>query len=214
MSILNDLRQSLPGSKEKKQPVNKAIQKQISDEVGFWDGVKEVDAKAYPRLQTYWDFVKFPDWTPSGTPWSAAFVSYSLRGQGFPKTAAHWKYVEEIINNPVGTWQAYDIDKSPNLVLNVGDVLVKPRSGDKYSTHGDIVWRIDDGKAYLVGGNVSNTAKVVTIVDVDQNNRVLSNISPYMIILKKKGRPATLLLIPIAIGIGLYAFNQSRKPNV
>ena len=73
------------------------------------------------------------------------------------------------------------------------------------------MWKIANGKAILVGGNISNTAKITKYIDVDQNQKALQNLSPYSIILKKKGRPASLLMIPIILGIGAIEFFQMSK---
>ena len=216
MSILNTLKKDLGSSKDTKRETNPVIQAQIQEELDFWGGgyVTEVDPSAYPRLKKYWDYVNFgSNWTPSGTPWSSAFISYALRGQDFPKTASHYKYIEQIINNPNSGWEAFDLEKTDNLVLNVGDVLIRPRTGantDQYSTHGDLVYKIANGKAQLVGGNVSNSAKVVKYIGVDENNRATNSVFPYVVILKKNSKKA-LGMLPIFLAIGALTFFGLRK---
>ncbi len=212
MSILTELQKGLPATPTQETIENRTqLQSQLNEELEYWQGKTEIDPEVFDRLKTYWDYVNFGDsWSPSGTPWSSAFVSYALRGQGFPKKASHWQYIEEIIKSPVSSWKAYNLDKSSGTILQVGDVLIKPRDG-YYATHGDIVARIADGKAVLIGGNLGNTAKVTKRIDVDTNNRAMVSLSPYKIILKKKGRPAQLLLVPVLGLVGLVLYLQGKK---
>lgn len=185
----------------------------VKEELEKWNLRKETDPDVYPILKTYWDYVKFGDnWTPSGTAWSSAFISYVLRDEEFPKRSAHFQYIQDIINDNYPSWRAFSISKTPRLQLNIGDVLIKPRSASNTSTHGDIVYKIEDGIAYLVGGNVSNTAKVTESIRVDQNNVVTGVVDDYVIILKKKSSMKNVAIIGIVglIGLGLF-LNMSMK---
>jgi len=183
----------------------------VQKELDLWQGLTEEKPQAYPQLEKYWNYVKFGDgWTPTGTPWSSAFISYVLRDQQFPKQAAHRLYTEDIINNKYPSWRAFSIPKTERLQLHVGDVLVKPRTGDYNNTHGDVVYKIQDGIAYLVGGNVSNTAKIVKTYKVDKNGFVLQDVSPYLVILKKKASQ-TKTYMPILIAVVLGSILFMRK---
>lgn len=188
---------------------HKSVETLGVSELEKWSGRKETDPNMYSTLKEYWDYVQFGDnWSPSGTPWSSAFVSYILKGSGFPKRAAHRLYIEDIMQGKNPTWGAYSIAKTDELQLNVGDVLIKPRSADYNATHGDVVYKIENGKAYLVGGNLSNTAKVGAIFDVDEEGFVKESVSPYMIILKKKGsesrvNPLLILGVVSLIAVGV-----------
>jgi len=214
MSILTELKKELEATSLNEQLQTRTqLQNQLAKELQYWQGKTEVDQDVFSKLKTYWDYVNFGDnWSPSGTPWSSAFVSYALRGQNFPKKASHWQYIDEIIKNPSSGWQAYNLDKSQNTVLQVGDVLIRPRDGF-YATHGDIVSQIVDGKAILIGGNLSNTAKIARRIEVDANGRALVSLSPYQIILKKKGNSSkpSFFLFPILGLTGLFLFLRGRK---
>tara|TARA_R100000773_G_scaffold44641_1_gene46815 strand:+ start:8716 stop:9351 length:636 start_codon:yes stop_codon:yes gene_type:complete len=197
MNILYDYETNLTGVKGSFEDL--PITNEAQEELNFWFKTKEDDVKAYPRLKIYWDNVNFGDnWSPTGTPWSAAFITYLLRNTGFPKNrAAHYLYIKDIIDGKNPTWSAFSIAKTDNLQLNVGDVLIKPRTGSNTSTHGDLVYKIEDGKAFLIGGNVSNTAKVTKVFNVDENGIVQDKIERYVIILKKKKSFSTIGIITL-----------------
>jgi hypothetical protein len=207
MNILDEYEKQLGGISGSFRDI--PIRQNVEDELSFWDGKKETDAQSYSQLEKYWKNIDYGEWSPSGTPWSAAFISYVLRGSDFPQTAAHRIYVKDIIDGKKPTWAAFSIPKSQEIPLHVGDVLVKPRSGDYNNTHGDVVYKIVDGMAYLVGGNISNTAKITRIIKVDKDNVAVEDVSPYMIILKKKG---SSLNVPIlAAGAGVFALLMFRS---
>ena len=84
-------------------------------------------------------------------------------------------------------WEAFSIPKNKDkLVIQPGDVLIKERydPGNKYATHGDVVAFVRGNKASLVGGNVSNTAKVIGTVDLNSDGTI-RNSGKYQILLKK-----------------------------
>ena len=201
MNVLDEYEKSLPGVKGSFQdlPITSDVQKELD----FWYRTDEEDGKAYPKLKTYWDYIQFGDnWTPKGTPWSSAFISYQLRAFEFPKQGAHRNYIKDIMDGKNPSWAAFSIPKTSKLKLEVGNVLIKPRSGDYNNTHGDVIYKIEDGKAYLVGGNVSNTAKVTKILDVDEKGFVVEPIANYLIILKKKSTMGNIAMVAI---LGLTA---------
>ncbi len=150
--------------------------------------IREGDAAGRAILASdYWPAVGVADplaalganWW-SSTPWSAAFVSYTVNAAAerlgladlLANSAAHMRY----------TWQAYrDRDARrmerywpypPDRVLvDVGDIIVKARGtgasatwndvvapGYQHrSTHGDIVVALSDTAATVIGGNVGNS---------------------------------------------------------
>ena len=166
----------------------------VQREMDTWDGRKETHPAVMERLEAYWDNVGVENWTPDGTPWSAAFVSYLLRRSGFAGDQAHWVYTRDIINGSADYpgWQAYNIPWNifdEGIELNVGDVLVRKRSGSNTAGHGDVVYRVDpdEGWAYLVGGNLSDTVRSSRIALRDIGDRRIGGPTDYQIILKKHG---------------------------
>lgn len=196
-----------------------SVPSRVAQEIAFWKGKKETEESVQPRLGQYWENISFPDWDPSGTPWSASFISWILRDTGFPGNAAHFKYVENIADGKSPGWTAYSIPKNiGKLKLSPGDVLVRargsgnPQSSEYWQTHGDVIWQITNGEALLVGGNLGNTAKIATRIKVDSKGAPMNGISGYKIILKKK-KSSVIWIVGIlavaSIGIGWW---MSKKP--
>lgn len=173
----------------------------VESEHEKWKGKKETDSIVYPRLKTYWSYTipNWQDWTPSSVPWSAAYISWVLRSQQFPKDASHANYSEKIINQD-GPWHAYSIPKTKDLKLQIGNVLVRPRSTSYTASHGDVVYKFENGYALLSGGNVSDTAKIARRIRVDENGFVLDDINDYKIILKKKSTMPWIPIIGLLLG--------------
>ena len=205
-NIIIDIERELGGVTGSHKDV--PITQKTETELLKWKGQKESDISMYSTLQGYWKKagLKDTEWKPSETPWSAVFISHLLEGHSFPYRVAHRLYTQDIIEKN-GSWGAYSIPKTKRLKLNVGDVLVKPRTGSYEATHGDIVYKIKDGVAYLAGGNVGNTARTVGTLPIDKEGYVEGKVSNYMVILKKKGGsyiPWTIgLLAILAIGVTL-----------
>jgi len=185
----------------------------VESEHAAWGGKKETNASVYPRLQAYWSYTipNWQDWTPSSVPWSAAYISWILRNQQFPKDASHAAYSETIIKSD-GGWDAFSIPKTKDLKLQIGNVLVRPRSSSYTASHGDVVYKFEDGYALLSGGNISDSAKIARRIKVDDNNYVIDEINDYKIILKKKSSGMSSTLIPIlAFLVGAGVLVAMRK---
>ena len=209
MNVISDAEKTLTGIQGPFQSID--ISNSGSRELQFWQGKKETDVDAFPRLKEYWDYVQFGDnWSPSETPWSAAFISYVLRNQGFPKRAAHRLYMQDIIDGKYPSWRAFSIPKTEKLQLHVGDVLIKPRSGNYNNSHGDVVYKIEKGQAFLIGGNLGNTARITEIFKVDEKGFVQEDVSPYLVILKKKGT-SNKIIIPLVVGAIVSLFFITRN---
>jgi len=212
-NIISDTEQSLKSVSGNFQNIN-SLSDIGNTELSFWANKKESDLSVYPKLKTYWDYVNFGDnWSPTGTPWSSAFISYVLRGQGFPKKAAHRLYMKDIIEGKNPEWGAFSIPKTNKLQLHVGDVLIKPRSGNYNNSHGDVVYRIDKGQAYLMGGNLGDTARTTEIFNVDANGFVKEDVSPYLVILKKKSSGVKKIIPLVVLGLSSFFFlkRNSKK---
>ena len=146
----------------------------------FWENgkIKEGNKNAYQRLKSYWDNLtdSWPEnrWTPEGTPWSAAFVSYCMKksGETFYDSAAHTVYAGKALENrkKLTTDPASFKGKTIHVLFlkgeaepDVGDGLFYLREGDISSwisagggqspSHCDIYV----GNNIAIGGNLSNS---------------------------------------------------------
>jgi len=170
-------------------------------ELELWKGQTEHDSSMRETLQEYW---KPYSWNGDpNIPWSAVFISYLLQNDSFKGSPQHLQYVKNVIAGQSPGWIAYSIPKNQGKIqLNIGDVLVRTRSGSDTATHGDIVWKIANGKAYLAGGNLGNTAKSAGSLNVDAQGRVTDRVSNYLVILKKKATFGKLIPIVLILGGG------------
>lgn len=180
------------------------VTKKAEEEINHWKGKVETNPDVKPRLQAYWQNLGWKEgtggarnaeWTPTGVPWSAAFVSFLLKNNLFFGGASHYKYTENIVMGKNTAWKAFSLSKTEKVKINIGDILIKPRGkpGKKrgtdeerrryYSSHGDLVYKIVNKQARLVGGNVSNTAADVGSIQLDSDG-FLKNSGKYLIILK------------------------------
>jgi len=184
-NIINTIEARLPAISGKVLSNNLDIASEVQQASDFWQNKKETSAGAEAELTKYWESVGWnrSQWSASGTPWSAAFVSYILRDQDFPAQSSHFMYTLDA-EKGAGGWSAFSIPKNKDkLVVSVGDVLVKPRSGGDTNAHGDVVYAIQDGAAGLVGGNLSDSVGFVTIgLNPDGTIR---DAKDYLVLLKK-----------------------------
>lgn len=163
-NIIYRLSESLPTVPSPSQGVA-GIEGRVETEKRAWSGLDESDPRALPILSRYWKTVGLTasDWSPSGTPWSAAFVSEVMSPYGLPPAAAHYQYVESVIEGDAPGWKAYRI--AGPVKLAPGDVIVRPRgtgtpSDEAYwYSHGDVVYAVRGGRAYWAGGNLGDTLK-------------------------------------------------------
>lgn len=165
----------------------------------FWDGKKETDPAVSKALVEYWKLVG-KDFTEkqmqsasthSSYPWSSAYIGHLVNKAGyknFSSKSTHSAYVVDAKRNRAENLKrAYWAYKPSELKrVEVGDILVKGRSGSKPNldtinsgviSHGDIVIEIKkiDGQKYAItqGGNVSDTVKQ-TKVALTNNERLLN----------------------------------------
>tara|TARA_R110002074_G_scaffold110406_1_gene237536 strand:- start:171 stop:809 length:639 start_codon:yes stop_codon:yes gene_type:complete len=186
------------------------VQDNTIAELDIWDGMNEHDPIMKPTLDAYWDGYWWSG--DPNVPWSAVFISYLLKNDGLKGSPQHLQYVKNVIAGESPDWTAYSIPKNQRRIqLNIGDVVIKPRQGGDTNTHGDIIYKIENGIAYLAGGNVPDHAKLVGTFSVDESGTVTHDIFNYLVILKKKPSllPNKKFLFPLALaGIGLIWWTQ------
>lgn len=138
----------------------------VEAELARWSGLSETNEATLPFLTEYWNNIIntgepwFQDqWTPTGTRWSAAFISYILRGSDFKTSASHLNYFKKngASNN---AWKLFSLTKSGQIKAQVGDIL-------GYDGHSDIVYKIVNNVAFLAGGNLSDTVKIADEITLE-----------------------------------------------
>jgi len=198
----------------------------VENELAFWSGKNEnTSQETNDRIQLYQDYVFMeyhgkPRQAVKGSDgkyyhWSAIYISWIVsRITPFPAYAHHTGYAGGAkdgkhgwtlwMTETAGTGEGADPEGRKALhkiQANIGDTLVKPpvgRWGKKTNSHGDTVYKIENGKAWLTGGNLGapGTAKGNFSVPVDANGNYsgyagTSQSNPYQIILKYKGKLVT-----------------------
>ena len=165
--------------------------------------LNEESAEAKPFLTDYWNNLGMdPDNAiQQGYAWSAAFVSYMVRSDSsFPKSSKHFYYTRDSLFNrtqgKTSGWLAYRLGKD-KISVKVGDIFVRNTNEDT-NGHGDIVYKIDGNKAYMIGGNVYSkeggskstshgvSAKQVrTVIDIKSVEQATGGYGNYKYIVKK-----------------------------
>lgn len=182
-------------------------------ELKKWDygARKENDPAMSATLQDYWvTGVGIPD---TGSPWSAAFISWVMRqagADGFEYSSSHYVYISAakrnaVTRNTANRFWAYRIGEA---APDVGDLVCNDREGDAgcdgttyenvdsgraWKTHCDIVTAVDRNRRELtvVGGNLGPTGSGSVKegrVSIDANGLVLPQQSnkpcPFFAIIK------------------------------
>ena len=204
------------GNKKLKADYDAGGKIETSEQAAIWD-----------RLNRYWTNLGVKH--PAKVPWSGAFVSYLLDESGFIGNGSHAQYIGTLTrvleNCQYSGWYPFNLVKNKNKIkIQVGDVLVKPRvaefklntkknvyRSDNTASHGDVVYKIEGGMAYLCGGNTvdrriqskgtsyADTAGIVATFKLDENNFIEDNAvfsRGYMVILKRMHLPGEPLWTP------------------
>ena len=87
-------------------------------------------------------------------PWSSLFVSYIMTfgDKQFPAGLRHYDYATQALDGNFG-YELFPLKCGLKIKAEVGDIMILPRDGGYEASHGNIIWKIQDNKAYLIGGN-------------------------------------------------------------
>ena len=162
----------------------------VESELARWGNgaLKERDPQQKPILTEYWNNViangdiwySGNKWTPMGTAWSAAFISFVLKDTDFKGSGSHLRYTKK---NGDSNWQLFSLTKPGTIKAQVGDIL-------EYTGHSDIVYKIEGDTAITVGGNLgaeppgNQSAKITRRVPLNNGNYNI-NAAGYELVLKK-----------------------------
>ena len=161
----------------------------VKKELSLWSGKKEKNEEMRLTLEKYWDNLGASPDPVHGPPWSAVFISWVVNqvDPGFPKAVSHYGYTKAA-QEKKGNWSAWKIG-SAKIQAQVGDILVRPRTGEgtvSTSSHGDVVYKIEGGKAFLAGGNLSQSARGNMQLPINSEGNY-ANYEKYIVVLKKNG---------------------------
>lgn len=147
--------------------------------------IKESSSSVKPYIAAYWqEGLNMSPQSPTGVPWSAAFISYVMRKAGsknkFNYSQRHSTYIRWAINNlriNDGYFKAY---QPATLPIEKGDLVCYARqsgvnydTGTDYDSHCDIITEVnkEKGTATGIGGNVSNSVSKTTY-SIDKNGHI------------------------------------------
>lgn len=163
---------SFYGSSISGKMFNSSVIKTLAEsELGKWKNITEKNSSALPYLEEYSKAVgkgssRAIEYANDITPWSAAFISWFVTQYDtqFKVSEAHSSYTRK--NNGI-TYTAYPLNEDLynnglRIFAQPGDILIRGRWGGKTShnsSHGDVVWKIEGGKAYVIGGNTSSSTQ-------------------------------------------------------
>jgi GH24 family phage-related lysozyme (muramidase) len=82
--------------------------------------------------------------------------------KSFPKSASHYDYITAAMNGKAG-YEVFPFKSGLKIKVERGDIFNKPRSGGPRASHSDVVYSVSGEKAYLVGGNLSDSIKKIEI---------------------------------------------------
>lgn len=162
----------------------------------FGNSINEGETECSPiykeRVGEYWrkGTNKNIDGCDTGTPWSAAFISFMMKKSGagneFTYSSSHSRYIRDAVSNTKsGTKHSFMAYRLADKSVSLGDLICYSRqsgvdynSTGSYKSHCDIVVNVNKrkGTAEVIGGNVSDgvTKKIVSIDKdgylIDENN--------------------------------------------
>jgi len=171
--VVYQIRNRKDGKKGAKNDFRKNLVDIAEDEHSTWNfgRLKEGATSMYNKLVGYWNGVGWSEsrWSPTGTAWSAAFISYVMKkanaGTNFKYSASHSSYIRDAVKNRKennsNPFKAYKLNEKK---VEVGDLVCYTRQDgvdydttSSYKSHCDIVVSANKNEAQVIGGNVSHT---------------------------------------------------------
>jgi hypothetical protein len=158
--------------------------------VGAWE---DDDSRYSGRVNAYWRAVDKPRiyGMDCQQPWSAAFMSWVVKGAGVPEgqfhpAPAHWIYLSSMIEEAPYPGRYFVPRRVSDYSPNPGDLIcafrgpTRPSSGgadisagrlEGAPTHCDLVVSKSGNSLEAIGGNVRNSVSKVTL-ELDNNGRL------------------------------------------
>jgi len=148
-------------------PNKNEITKRAEEEISKWNNGQLDEKDAVDLLSVYATTTPGPSasqYSRNEQPWSAVFISYIMIGgdSQFPKSTAHYTYVTAAINGNKG-YELFPLKSGLKIKAEIGDLLCQSRTGGYTASHCDVIYKVENNKALIVGGNLGDTVKTSEI---------------------------------------------------
>jgi len=182
-----------------KTPFRRRVVRYAEEELKKWNEgkTKETQDSVYDDLKRYWESIGWKEnqWSPSGVAWSSAFISYIMRKANakddFKYSQSHTDYIRDAIKNRKennnNKFKGYRLNEKK---VEIGDLVCYARENGVnydttryYTSHCDIITRIDNNYAYGIGGNVSDS---VTLSKIPIKNGYIQEGNRRFVVIKTK----------------------------
>ena len=140
------------------------IERAYNEHIRWEQGALKEDSRKGSRfVEEYWNFIGEDNIDPVSVPWSAAFISYTvrdLRGTG------HWIYINAVYNQRGSDWRFFELDETH---VQSGDIICGTRSrstfnpDSNYRSHCDIVINVQGNNLIVIGGNIGDTVAMLNL---------------------------------------------------
>jgi hypothetical protein len=168
---------------------SKNLTKVAEEEFTIWKNGQLDEKDALTIIKKYTD--KTPGITPSDAsnnlqPWSAAFTSFIMLAgdSNFMKSTGHHTYVTDAMKG-VNGYEVFPLNSGLKIKPEVGCLLCQTREGSYTASHCDVVYKIQNNKIFLIGGNVSDSVKVSEITLSDGYITNETNVKDYKLLVLK-----------------------------
>ena len=152
--------QILEGTLINKTLITQAAEQALID----WDNgkKKENEASQLKFLKQYAEATgnvpSAEQYASNAQAWSAAFTSYIMlqADPDFPESTGHWVYQGAATKGKAG-YEVLPLSQGYKINPEIGDLFCNKRSGPNgTNSHCDIIYKIENGTAFLIGGNTSD----------------------------------------------------------
>jgi GH24 family phage-related lysozyme (muramidase) len=165
------------------------ILKRAQQEIKNWQNGKLKESNGTQFLDVYAKAtpgISGENFANNKEPWSGVFISYIMLGgdKSFPKSASHYDYITAAMNGKAG-YEVFPFKSGLKIKVERGDIFNKPRSGGPRASHSDVVYSVSGEKAYLVGGNLSDS---IGLIEINLKNGYIDDsvdVGDYVLIMKQ-----------------------------
>jgi hypothetical protein len=168
------------------------------------EATHEVQGPMLTRVMMYWYSVTnepIVGYQGELRPWSAAFISWLVRGAGvpesaFPSTVLHWNYIAHALNG--GDGARFVARDARSYAPKIGDLICAPR-GEAFvaevrsfddlrrgAYHCDLVVAVHEGELDAIGGNVLDAVSMSRVALDAQGRVVRTERRPWVAVIEQR----------------------------